>query len=89
MLSVFNWLTLSGAEQSGLRGPSTENQEAKQAAVHCIKVLDSPQSLNTVQTPSAISFISNTVQVKAYRSNNDTEPMLRVIRLLVVTVIGA
>lgn len=38
MLSFVNWLTLSGAEQSGLRGPSTENQEAKQAAVLCIKV---------------------------------------------------
>lgn len=39
MLSFVNWLTLSGgAEQSGLRGPSTENQEAKQAALLCIKV---------------------------------------------------
>lgn len=39
VLSFVNWLTLSGAEQSGLRGPSTENQEAKQAAILCIKVL--------------------------------------------------
>uniref|UniRef100_A0A3P8NWB0 Golgi-specific brefeldin A-resistance guanine nucleotide exchange factor 1 n=1 Tax=Astatotilapia calliptera TaxID=8154 RepID=A0A3P8NWB0_ASTCA len=46
VLSVFNWLTLSGAEQSGLRGPSTENQEAKQAAVHCIKQCD-PEKLIT------------------------------------------
>ena len=38
VLSFVNWLTLSGAEQSGLRGPSTENQEAKQAAILCIKV---------------------------------------------------
>ncbi|XP_051506631.1 Golgi-specific brefeldin A-resistance guanine nucleotide exchange factor 1-like isoform X1 [Myxocyprinus asiaticus] len=35
MLSLMNWLTLS--EQSGNRGPSTENQEAKQAAQLCIK----------------------------------------------------
>ena len=38
VLSFVNWLTLSGAEQSGHRGPSTENQEAKQAAILCIKV---------------------------------------------------
>lgn len=39
MLSFVNWLTLSGgAEQSGQRGPSTENQEAKQSALLCIKV---------------------------------------------------
>lgn len=38
VLSFVNWLTLSGAEQSGHRGPSTENQEAKQAALLCIKV---------------------------------------------------
>lgn len=39
VLSFINWLTPSGAEQSGLRGPTTENQEAKQAAILCIKVL--------------------------------------------------
>ncbi|XP_035461368.2 Golgi-specific brefeldin A-resistance guanine nucleotide exchange factor 1 isoform X3 [Scophthalmus maximus] len=41
-----NWLTLSGPEQSGLRGPSTENQEAKQAAILCIKQCD-PEKLIT------------------------------------------
>ncbi|XP_067331821.1 Golgi-specific brefeldin A-resistance guanine nucleotide exchange factor 1 isoform X2 [Channa argus] len=46
VLSFVNWLTLSGAEQSGLRGPSTENQEAKQAAIHCIKLCD-PEKLIT------------------------------------------
>lgn len=40
VLSFINWLTPSGAEQSGLRGPTTENQEAKQAAILCIKVND-------------------------------------------------
>ncbi|XP_061646652.1 Golgi-specific brefeldin A-resistance guanine nucleotide exchange factor 1 isoform X5 [Phyllopteryx taeniolatus] len=40
VLSFVNWLTLSGAEQSGLRGPSMENQEAKQAAILCIKQCD-------------------------------------------------
>ncbi|XP_052006879.1 Golgi-specific brefeldin A-resistance guanine nucleotide exchange factor 1 isoform X1 [Xyrauchen texanus] len=44
MLSLMNWLTLS--EQSGHRGPSTENQEAKQAAQLCIKQCD-PEKLIT------------------------------------------
>ncbi|XP_062256528.1 Golgi-specific brefeldin A-resistance guanine nucleotide exchange factor 1 isoform X5 [Platichthys flesus] len=46
VLSFVNWLTLSGAEQSGLRGPSTENQEAKQASILCIKQCD-PEKLIT------------------------------------------
>ncbi|XP_031435029.1 Golgi-specific brefeldin A-resistance guanine nucleotide exchange factor 1 isoform X2 [Clupea harengus] len=46
VLSFVNWLTLSGAEQSGPRGPSTENQEAKQAALLCIKQCD-PEKLIT------------------------------------------
>ncbi|XP_041737475.2 Golgi-specific brefeldin A-resistance guanine nucleotide exchange factor 1 isoform X2 [Coregonus clupeaformis] len=46
VLSFVNWLTLSGAEQSGQRGPSTENQEAKQAAMFCIKQCD-PEKLIT------------------------------------------
>ncbi|XP_061819811.1 Golgi-specific brefeldin A-resistance guanine nucleotide exchange factor 1 isoform X3 [Nerophis lumbriciformis] len=46
VLSFVNWLTLSGAEQSGLRGPSMENQEAKQAAIHCIKQCD-PEKMIT------------------------------------------
>ncbi|TRY65557.1 hypothetical protein DNTS_024060 [Danionella cerebrum] len=44
VLSFVSWLTLS--EQSGLRGPSTENQEAKQAAILCIKHCD-PEKLIT------------------------------------------
>uniref|UniRef100_H3CF70 Golgi brefeldin A resistant guanine nucleotide exchange factor 1 n=1 Tax=Tetraodon nigroviridis TaxID=99883 RepID=H3CF70_TETNG len=44
VLSFVTWL--SGAEQSGLRGPSTENQEAKQAALLCIKQCD-PEKLIT------------------------------------------
>ncbi|KAK7901666.1 hypothetical protein WMY93_018435 [Mugilogobius chulae] len=46
VLSFVNWLTLSGAEQSGLRGPSTENQETKQQAQLCIKMCD-PEKLIT------------------------------------------
>ncbi|KAM4600045.1 Golgi-specific brefeldin A-resistance guanine nucleotide exchange factor 1 isoform 1-T1 [Fundulus diaphanus] len=46
VLSFINWLTPSGAEQSGLRGPSIENQEAKQAAILCIKDCD-PEKLIT------------------------------------------
>ncbi|KAM3606518.1 uncharacterized protein V6R79_017763 [Siganus canaliculatus] len=46
VLSFVNWLTLSGTEQSGLRGPSMENQEAKQAAILCIKHCD-PEKLIT------------------------------------------
>lgn len=38
MLSFVSWLTLSGTEQSSVRGPSTENQEAKRVALDCIKV---------------------------------------------------
>ncbi|XP_026080197.1 Golgi-specific brefeldin A-resistance guanine nucleotide exchange factor 1 isoform X4 [Carassius auratus] len=44
VLSFVSWLTLS--EQPGLRGPSTENQEAKQAALLCIKHCD-PEKLIT------------------------------------------
>uniref|UniRef100_A0A671TGB9 Golgi-specific brefeldin A-resistance guanine nucleotide exchange factor 1 n=1 Tax=Sinocyclocheilus anshuiensis TaxID=1608454 RepID=A0A671TGB9_9TELE len=44
VLSFVSWLTLS--EQSGLRSPSTENQEAKQAAQLCIKHCD-PEKLIT------------------------------------------
>ncbi|XP_077350536.1 Golgi-specific brefeldin A-resistance guanine nucleotide exchange factor 1 isoform X2 [Festucalex cinctus] len=46
VLSFVNWLTLSGAEQSGLRGPSMENQEAKQSAILCIKQCD-PEKMIT------------------------------------------
>ncbi|CAG6018208.1 unnamed protein product [Menidia menidia] len=46
VLSFVSWLTLSAPEQSGLRGPSTENQEAKQAAILCIKHCD-PEKLIT------------------------------------------
>ncbi|NIG59572.1 golgi-specific brefeldin A-resistance guanine nucleotide exchange factor 1 isoform X8 [Pontoporia blainvillei] len=38
VLSFVSWLTLSGTEQSSVRGPSTENQEAKRMALDCIKV---------------------------------------------------
>lgn len=38
VLSFVSWLTLSGTEQSSVRGPSTENQEAKRVALDCIKV---------------------------------------------------
>ncbi|XP_067278325.1 Golgi-specific brefeldin A-resistance guanine nucleotide exchange factor 1 isoform X5 [Pseudorasbora parva] len=44
VLSFVSWLTLS--EQPGLRGPSNENQEAKQAALLCIKHCD-PEKLIT------------------------------------------
>ncbi|XP_005995194.1 Golgi-specific brefeldin A-resistance guanine nucleotide exchange factor 1 isoform X2 [Latimeria chalumnae] len=46
VLSFVSWLTLSGTEQTGLRGPSTENQEAKQTALDCIKQCD-PEKLIT------------------------------------------
>uniref|UniRef100_A0A4W3GWT7 Golgi brefeldin A resistant guanine nucleotide exchange factor 1 n=1 Tax=Callorhinchus milii TaxID=7868 RepID=A0A4W3GWT7_CALMI len=46
VLSFVSWLTLSGNEQSGLRGPSMENEEAKQAALECIKQCD-PEKLIT------------------------------------------
>ncbi|XP_026566755.1 Golgi-specific brefeldin A-resistance guanine nucleotide exchange factor 1 isoform X1 [Pseudonaja textilis] len=46
VLIFVNWLTLSGTEQSGMRGPSTENQEAKKMALECIKQCD-PEKLIT------------------------------------------
>ncbi|XP_029464878.1 Golgi-specific brefeldin A-resistance guanine nucleotide exchange factor 1 isoform X2 [Rhinatrema bivittatum] len=46
VLSFVSWLTLSGTEQSSLRGPSTENQEAKRVALDCIKLCD-PEKLIT------------------------------------------
>lgn len=46
VLSFVSWLTLSGTEQSSLRGPSTENQEAKKMALECIKLCD-PEKLIT------------------------------------------
>ncbi|KAG6926646.1 golgi brefeldin A resistant guanine nucleotide exchange factor 1 [Chelydra serpentina] len=46
VLSFVSWLTLSGTEQSGMRGPSTENQEAKRIALECIKQCD-PEKLIT------------------------------------------
>ncbi|NWI18139.1 GBF1 factor, partial [Crypturellus soui] len=46
VLSFVSWLTLSGTEQSGMRGPSTEMQEAKRTALECIKQCD-PEKLIT------------------------------------------
>uniref|UniRef100_A0A452VFC8 Golgi-specific brefeldin A-resistance guanine nucleotide exchange factor 1 n=1 Tax=Ursus maritimus TaxID=29073 RepID=A0A452VFC8_URSMA len=46
VLSFVSWLTLSGTEQSSVRGPSTENQEAKRAALDCIKQCD-PEKMIT------------------------------------------
>ncbi|KAM5142238.1 Golgi-specific brefeldin A-resistance guanine nucleotide exchange factor 1 isoform 2-T2 [Mantella aurantiaca] len=45
VLSFVSWLTLSGTEQSSLRGP-TENQESKKLALECIKLCD-PEKLIT------------------------------------------
>ncbi|KAM4636752.1 Golgi-specific brefeldin A-resistance guanine nucleotide exchange factor 1 isoform 3-T3 [Discoglossus pictus] len=46
VLSFVSWLTLSGTEQSSLRGPSNENQEAKKIAMDCIKLCD-PEKMIT------------------------------------------
>ncbi|XP_076419345.1 Golgi-specific brefeldin A-resistance guanine nucleotide exchange factor 1 isoform X13 [Peromyscus maniculatus bairdii] len=46
VLSFVSWLTLSGPEQSSVRGPSTENQEAKRVALDCIKQCD-PEKMIT------------------------------------------
>ncbi|XP_065750357.1 Golgi-specific brefeldin A-resistance guanine nucleotide exchange factor 1 isoform X13 [Phocoena phocoena] len=46
VLSFVSWLTLSGTEQSSVRGPSTENQEAKRMALDCIKQCD-PEKMIT------------------------------------------
>ncbi|XP_029328211.1 Golgi-specific brefeldin A-resistance guanine nucleotide exchange factor 1 isoform X4 [Mus caroli] len=46
VLSFVSWLTLSAPEQSSVRGPSTENQEAKRVALDCIKQCD-PEKMIT------------------------------------------
>ncbi|KAM8924081.1 Golgi-specific brefeldin A-resistance guanine nucleotide exchange factor 1 [Pelodytes ibericus] len=46
VLSFVSWLTLSGPEQSSMRGPSTESQESKRLALDCIKLCD-PEKLIT------------------------------------------
>ncbi|XP_038613594.1 Golgi-specific brefeldin A-resistance guanine nucleotide exchange factor 1 isoform X2 [Tachyglossus aculeatus] len=46
VLSFVSWLTLSGPEQSSMRGPSTESQEAKRMALDCIKQCD-PEKMIT------------------------------------------
>uniref|UniRef100_A0A8C5WLS2 Golgi-specific brefeldin A-resistance guanine nucleotide exchange factor 1 n=1 Tax=Leptobrachium leishanense TaxID=445787 RepID=A0A8C5WLS2_9ANUR len=46
VLSFVSWFTLSGTEQSSLRGPSTENQETKKMVLECIKLCD-PEKLIT------------------------------------------
>lgn len=52
VLSFVSWLTLSGTEQSSLRGPSTENQEAKKMALECIKVIYSVALIKGIVHPS-------------------------------------
>ncbi|XP_069466354.1 Golgi-specific brefeldin A-resistance guanine nucleotide exchange factor 1 [Ambystoma mexicanum] len=46
VLSFVSWLTLSATEQSSVKGPSAENQEAKKWALDCIKLCD-PEKLVT------------------------------------------
>ncbi|XP_069577464.1 Golgi-specific brefeldin A-resistance guanine nucleotide exchange factor 1 isoform X2 [Brachyistius frenatus] len=76
VLSFVNWLTLSGAEQSGHRGPSTENQEAKQAAVLCIKQCD-PEKLITeskfLQLESLLELMKALISVTPDEETYDEE----------------
>lgn len=57
VLSFVTWL--SGAEQSGLRGPSTENQEAKQAALLCIKVTCCSLKRHQIKSPLSELLIAS------------------------------
>uniref|UniRef100_A0A3Q1AKW5 Golgi-specific brefeldin A-resistance guanine nucleotide exchange factor 1 n=1 Tax=Amphiprion ocellaris TaxID=80972 RepID=A0A3Q1AKW5_AMPOC len=90
VLSFVNWLTLSGAEQSGLRGPSTENQEAKQAAIHCIKKCD-PEKLITeskfLQLESLQELIKALISVTPDEETYDEEDAAFCLEMLLRIVL--
>ncbi|TSK22810.1 Golgi-specific brefeldin A-resistance guanine nucleotide exchange factor 1 [Bagarius yarrelli] len=91
VLSFVNWLTLSGgAEQSGQRGPSTENQEAKQAALLCIKHCD-PEKLITeskfLQLESLQELMKALISVTPDDENYDEEDAAFCLEMLLRIVL--
>ncbi|XP_028323608.1 Golgi-specific brefeldin A-resistance guanine nucleotide exchange factor 1 isoform X2 [Gouania willdenowi] len=90
VLSFVNWLTLSGAEQSGLRSPSTENQEAKQAAILCIKQCD-PEKLITeskfLQLESLQELMKALISVSPDEENYDEEDSAFCLEMLLRIVL--
>ncbi|XP_058238786.1 Golgi-specific brefeldin A-resistance guanine nucleotide exchange factor 1 isoform X3 [Hemibagrus wyckioides] len=91
VLSFVNWLTLSGgAEQSGQRGPSTENQEAKQAALLCIKHCD-PEKLITeskfLQLESLQELMKALISVTPDEENYDEEDAAFCLEMLLRIVL--
>lgn len=90
VLSFVNWLTLSGAEQSGHRGPSTENQEAKQAALLCIKQCD-PEKMITeskfLQLESLQELIKALISVTPDEETYDEEDASFCLEMLLRVVL--
>ncbi|XP_060728415.1 Golgi-specific brefeldin A-resistance guanine nucleotide exchange factor 1 isoform X3 [Tachysurus vachellii] len=91
VLSFVNWLTLSGgAEQSGQRGPSTENQEAKQAALLCIRHCD-PEKLITeskfLQLESLQELMKALISVTPDEENYDEEDAAFCLEMLLRIVL--
>ncbi|XP_056879272.1 Golgi-specific brefeldin A-resistance guanine nucleotide exchange factor 1 isoform X3 [Takifugu flavidus] len=88
VLSFVTWL--SGAEQSGTRGPSTENQEAKQAAVLCIKQCD-PEKLITeskfLQLESLQELMKALISVTPDEETNDEEDAAFCLEMLLRIVL--
>ncbi|KFZ57350.1 Golgi-specific brefeldin A-resistance guanine nucleotide exchange factor 1, partial [Podiceps cristatus] len=90
VLSFVSWLTLSGTEQSGMRGPSTETQEAKRAALECIKQCD-PEKLITeskfLQLESLQELMKALISVTPDEETHDEEDAAFCLEMLLRIVL--
>ncbi|ERE78835.1 golgi-specific brefeldin A-resistance guanine nucleotide exchange factor 1, partial [Cricetulus griseus] len=90
VLSFVSWLTLSGPEQSSVRGPSTENQEAKRVALDCIKQCD-PEKMITeskfLQLESLQELMKALVSVTADEETYDEEDAAFCLEMLLRIVL--
>ncbi|KAM6130672.1 LOW QUALITY PROTEIN: Golgi-specific brefeldin A-resistance guanine nucleotide exchange factor 1 [Phoenicopterus ruber ruber] len=90
VLSFVSWLTLSGTEQSGMRGPSTETQEAKRTALECIKQCD-PEKLITeskfLQLESLQELMKALISVTPDEETHDEEDAAFCLEMLLRIVL--
>nr|KAF6456154.1 golgi brefeldin A resistant guanine nucleotide exchange factor 1 [Rousettus aegyptiacus] len=90
VLSFVSWLTLSGTEQSSVRGPSTENQEAKRVALDCIKQCD-PEKMITeskfLQLESLQELMKSLVSVTPDEETYDEEDAAFCLEMLLRIVL--
>ncbi|NXL47276.1 GBF1 factor, partial [Podilymbus podiceps] len=90
VLSFVSWLTLSGPEQSGMRGPSTETQEAKRTALECIKQCD-PEKLITeskyLQLESLQELMKALISVTPDEETHDEEDAAFCLEMLLRIVL--